>query len=57
MGEEGIEPSRPFSQRILSPSCIPFHHSRKNLLVLFVFSIFLETFASASFLLFVVLLL
>ena len=30
MGGEGIEPSRPFDQRILSPSCIPFHHSPKN---------------------------
>jgi hypothetical protein len=26
MGGEGIEPSRPFSHRILSPACIPFHH-------------------------------
>ncbi len=26
MGKEGIEPSRPYGQRILSPSCIPFHH-------------------------------
>ncbi len=27
VGEEGVEPSRLYSQRILSPSCIPFHHS------------------------------
>jgi hypothetical protein len=25
--EEGFEPSRPCEQRILSPSCLPFHHS------------------------------
>jgi hypothetical protein len=24
--EEGFEPSRDYSQRILSPSCLPFHH-------------------------------
>jgi hypothetical protein len=23
---EGVEPSRPFGQRILSPLCLPFHH-------------------------------
>ena len=27
VGEEGFEPSRDYSQRILSPSCMPFHHS------------------------------
>ncbi len=26
MGKEGVEPSRPYGQRILSPSCMPFHH-------------------------------
>ena len=26
MGKEGVEPSRPFGHRILSPACIPFHH-------------------------------
>ena len=25
--EEGLEPSRSCEQRILSPSCLPFHHS------------------------------
>src|SRR6185295_8666775 len=27
MGKEGVEPSRPCDHRILSPACIPFHHS------------------------------
>ena len=27
MGVEGLEPSRPRSQRILSPLCLPFHHT------------------------------
>ena len=28
MGEVGVEPTQPFyGQRILSPSCLPFHHS------------------------------
>ena len=26
-GEEGFEPSRPCGLRILSPLCLPFHHS------------------------------
>ncbi len=26
MGKEGVEPSQPYGQRILSPSCMPFHH-------------------------------
>src|SRR5712692_7694286 len=26
MGREGLEPSRPFSQEILSLQCLPFHH-------------------------------
>jgi hypothetical protein len=25
--EVGVEPTRPFEQRILSPPCLPFHHS------------------------------
>ena len=29
MGKEGVEPSRPCGQRILSPSCMPFHHLPK----------------------------
>jgi hypothetical protein len=28
--EEGFEPSRPCEQRILSPSCLPFHHSGRR---------------------------
>ena len=35
VGGEGIEPSRPFGQRILSPSCIPFHHLPEAFLPLF----------------------
>ncbi len=27
VGEEGVEPSIPHGQRILSPPCMPFHHS------------------------------
>ena len=27
LGEKGFEPLRPFSHWILSPTCIPFHHS------------------------------
>lgn len=27
VGEEGLEPSSPWGQRILSPPCMPFHHS------------------------------
>ena len=27
VGEEGLEPSSPQGQRILSPPCMPFHHS------------------------------
>jgi hypothetical protein len=27
--EVGFEPTRPCEQRILSPSCLPFHHSGK----------------------------
>ena len=30
MGKEGVEPSRPYDHRILSPACIPFHHLPKN---------------------------
>src|SRR5690349_7973753 len=26
MGREGLEPSRPFGQEILSLQCLPFHH-------------------------------
>lgn len=26
VGREGLEPSRPFSQEILSLQCLPFHH-------------------------------
>ena len=39
MGEEGFEPSSPFGQRVLSPSCLPGFTTRpkSRLTVLFVF--------------------
>ena len=30
MGEKGFEPLQPYGHWILSPTCIPFHHSPKN---------------------------
>ena len=30
VAEEGLEPSRPFEQQILSLPCLPFHHSAEN---------------------------
>ena len=29
LGVEGLEPSRPFGQQILSLLCLPFHHTPK----------------------------
>ena len=32
VGEEGVEPSRPYGQQILSLSCMPFHHLPANVI-------------------------